>query len=105
MRFADHNGVSHVFELEQHALDFGRVDLLAADIDDLRLASEDANKVAIYLDHVIGVEPPFLIEGAGRIEIAEHGGMRFDPEKAVDDLGFKALAANLDPERSRVARL
>src|ERR1700744_4834536 len=57
VRLAHHGDVEDVVEPEDHILDLGRIDLLAADIDDVADAAEDLDPVAVLLDLVLGVEP------------------------------------------------
>src|SRR3954469_6059195 len=98
-----HRDVFDVVELEQHILDLGRVHLLAADVDQLRLAAEDVNVLAVSFDEILRVEPAVRIERRRCVQIAEHRARRSDPEYVVDDLVLKTGIAELDPHRARVA--
>ena len=70
MRLPHDDRIGDVLHLQQHALHLRRVDFLAADVDDLGLAAQDADVLAINLDHVIGVEPTLFVEWIRCIEIA-----------------------------------
>ena len=59
---AAHGHVLDVVELEQNVLDLGRMHLLAAHIDQLRLAAENANVLAVSFDEILRVEPAVRIE-------------------------------------------
>ena len=97
--------VLDVVHLEQHVLDFDREHLAAADVDDLALAAEDPQPLAVDLDEIAGVEEAVGVERARRVQVAEHRRLRPDPQPAVDDLGLVAFAADAHPQRVRSARL
>src|SRR5438034_6522314 len=80
------------------AFDLRRVNFLAADVDDFRLAPEDSEIVAVHFDLVTGIKPAVVGEGAWRVEIAEHRRFRLDLEDLVHDTGLKAFTPQLDPE-------
>ena len=80
------------------AFDLRRVNFLAADIDDLRLTSEDSELFAVHFDLVARIEPAVVGEGAWRVEIAEHRRLRLDLEDLVHDTGLKSFAPQFDPE-------
>src|SRR4029077_20490967 len=97
IRYAAHRNVLDVVDLQQNVLDFGRMHFLAAYIDHLRLASENANVLAIAFDQILRVEPAVGVEWRRRVEIAQHGARRSDPEDAGDDLVFKP-GAEFEPD-------
>ena len=105
IRLGKHGRIPDVVELQQDILDFGRVHFLAAHVDQLRLASDDTNVFALDLNDILRVEPAFIIEGRGRIQVAQHRRFRSEPQHAVDDAVLEAGIAELEPQRVRAARL
>ena len=97
VRHAAHRDVLDVVDLQQNVLDLGRVHFLAADIDQLRLASENTNVLAIGFDQILRVEPAVSLEWRRRVEIAQHRARRSDPEHAGNDLVLKA-GPELEPD-------
>ena len=93
-----HDHVGHVVELQQGTFDFRGVDLAAAHVDDVALAAEDAEPLAVDLHLVAGVEEPIPVERARRVQVAQHRGGAADPEPSVDDLCLVSLPADPDPE-------
>src|SRR5262245_29466090 len=105
IRLAAHGDVFDVVELEQNVFDLGRMNLLAANVYQLRFAAENANILAVSLDQILRVEPSVRIERGGGVQIAQHRARRSDPEQAVDDLVLEAGVAELEPYRTGVSRL
>ena len=61
-----HRRAANVARPQQDVLDLGRVNLLAADIDQFALAADDPDIVAVDLDLVVCVEPAIGVERARR---------------------------------------
>src|SRR5450432_2195631 len=57
LSFSEHGDVLDILQLQEHVLDLCRIDLLTANVDQIRGAAEDAQIFAVYLDGVLGVEP------------------------------------------------
>jgi hypothetical protein len=60
--YAANSGVSDVIEREQNIFYLGRMNLLAADVDQFRSAAQDTNVFAVHLYEILRVEPPIGIE-------------------------------------------
>src|SRR5207248_10940166 len=57
IRLTAHGDVLNVVKLEQKVLDLGRMHFLATYIDQLRLAAENADVLAVAFDEILRVEP------------------------------------------------
>src|ERR1700722_14469586 len=90
----DETGV-HAGVPVDHRLDFFRVHLGAADIDDAAAASDEIATVVAQFDHVASVDETVGVAQGRRIvaEIAQGGAARADGERAVDDLEEGAILA------------
>src|SRR5437660_6537548 len=83
IRLADDQGLPDLVHLEQDALDLGRKDLLASDVDDVALPAQDLQVLTVDLDDILGVEPTLLVERRRRIEVADHRRLTPYPEDVV----------------------
>ena len=85
----------------KNAFDFRRVHLLATDINNFRLTSEDAKILAVYLNFVTGIEPSVRRKWTWGIEISKHGGLSFYLKNSINNTGLKTFASKLHPKRIR----
>ena len=90
---------------EQHAFHLHRKDLLPADIDDLRGASDKTDQPGLLLDKIAGIHPAIGIDRVRRVEIADHAGCRADVQHTFNNPRLEPFAADAQPERSGVGRL
>src|SRR5262245_34322560 len=104
VRLTRNHRVDHALEIEDHGFDLCRENLVAADVDDLALATQNSEPPSVDFDSVARVEESLLVEGTWRVEVPEHRRLRADPEPTIDDLGLEAIASDSYPERSRLPR-
>ena len=61
VRFTEDGYVLHVGQPQQHVLHLRRINLLAADVDQFRCATQDAQVLAVYFDGVLRIQPAVCV--------------------------------------------